>query len=271
MGPCTSTANMHFDTIFGDLNRGPTKWHGWRRITNCIRSKDASKSPPTPILFQLPFQTGKFLGAIPFSTKIAFTRDIIIAGQAIDAGVVASTTWTREKYWKAWLHYANSVEIDPLLQDTIPIIREMVLTAFTARVRQGYYGKGNQQIKVQSVSDAMAAISKTIELAGYRSPVYWADNKCNLQIERAVEGWRQEDPPRHPPTSGPSNSTAPNGGSRVSILHSVCKSNRWSHTHWFLLSPTRRTIHKASSSNTKWQTSQCYANKAIQGQRCRIF
>ena len=34
----------------------------------------------------------------------------------------------------------------------------MVLTAFTARVRQGYYGQGHQ-IKVQSVSNAMAAIS----------------------------------------------------------------------------------------------------------------
>ena len=145
------------------------------------------------------------MGAIPFSTKIAFTRDVILAGEAIDAGVVASTTctWTREQYWKAWLRYANSVEVDPLLQDTIPIIRDMVLTAFAARVtRQGYYGKGNQ-IKVQSVSDAMVAISKTIELAGYRSPVYRADNKYNLQIERAIEGWRREDPPATPQLAVP--------------------------------------------------------------------
>ena len=133
------------------------------------------------------------MGAIPFSTKIAFTRDIILAGDAIDAGVVASTTWTREKYWKAWCSYANSVNINPLLTDTIPIIRDMVLTAFAARVRQGYYGNGNT-IKVQSVTDAMAAISKTIELAGYRSPVYRADNKYNLSIERAVKGWRRDDP-----------------------------------------------------------------------------
>ena len=40
----------------------------------------------------------------------------------------------------------------------------------------------------------MEAISKTIELAGYRSPVYRADNKYNLRIKRAVEGWRREDP-----------------------------------------------------------------------------
>ena len=143
------------------------------------------------------------MGAIPFSTKIAFTRDVmILAGEAIGAKVVASTTWTCGKYWKAWLRYANSVEVDPLLQDTIPIIRDMVLTAFAAQVRQGYYGKGNQ-IKVQSVSDAMAAISKTIELAGYRSPVYRADNKYNLQIERAIEGWRREDPPATPQLAVP--------------------------------------------------------------------
>jgi len=133
------------------------------------------------------------LGAIPFSTKIAFTRDVILAGEAIDTGVVASTSWTREKYWKAWCSYANSVNVDPLLATTEPIIRDMVLTAFAARVRQGYYGRGDKN-KVQSVTDAMAAISKTIELAGYKSPVYRADNKYNLQIERAVEGWRREDP-----------------------------------------------------------------------------
>ena len=132
------------------------------------------------------------MGAIPFSTKVAFTRDIILAGEAIDAGVVASTSWTREKYWKAWCSYANSVEVDPLLATTEPVIRDMVLTAFAARVRQGYYGRGDQ-IKVQSVTDAMAAISKTIELAGYKSPVYRADNKYNLSIERAVKGWWRED------------------------------------------------------------------------------
>ena len=38
-----------------------------------------------------------------------------------------------------------------------------MLTAFAARVRQGYYGKGHQ-IKVQSVSDAMAAIKQTNKL-----------------------------------------------------------------------------------------------------------
>ena len=78
----------------------------------------------------------------------------------------------------------------------------MVLTAFAARVRKGYYGQG-RQVKVQTVSNAMAAISKTIELAGYKSPIYRADNKYNLQIERAIEGWRREDPPAIPQLAVP--------------------------------------------------------------------
>ena len=62
---------------------------------------------------------------------------------AIDAGAMVLTTYTREKYWKAWMHYANAVEVDPLLQHTNPLIRDMVLTAFAARVRQGYYRRGD--------------------------------------------------------------------------------------------------------------------------------
>ena len=139
-----------------------------------------------------------------------------------------------------------------LLTDTVPIIRDMVLTVFAAMVRQGYYGRGDT-IKVQSVTDAMAAVSKTIELAGYRSPVYRADNKYNLLIERAVEGWRRDDPPRHPATSSPSHSAAANGRRSISEWNSTTKtkSNSQSGTHWFLLPAKSRGIHTAPSNNTK--------------------
>ena len=113
-----------------------------------------------------------------------------------------ATSRTREKYWNHWCRYANAIEIDPLLRTTDPLIRDVVLTAFAARVRQGSYGHG-YQIKVQTVTTALAAISKTIELAGYTSPVYRAFNKYNLQIERAVEGWRREDPPAVPQLAVP--------------------------------------------------------------------
>ena len=137
------------------------------------------------------------MGRIPLAAKINFTRDVIAAGEAIDFGVVAATTKTREKYWQKWCTYAKSVKVDPLLQSTHPLIRDMVITAFAARVRTGYYGKG-RQIRVQGVSDALSAISKTIELAGLKSPVYRSHNKYNLPIERCIEGWRRQDPPSVP-------------------------------------------------------------------------
>ena len=137
------------------------------------------------------------MGRIPLTPKINFTRDVIAAGEAIDLGVVAATTQTREKYWQKWCLYAKSVKVDPLLQSTHPLIRDLVLTAFAARVRTGFYGKG-RQIRVQGVTDALSAVSKTIELAGLKSPIYRAYNKYNLPIERCIEGWRRQDPPSVP-------------------------------------------------------------------------
>jgi hypothetical protein len=88
--------------------------------------------------------------------------------------------------------------VDPLLQATDPLIRDIVLTAYAARVRTGYYGNGNQ-IKVQGVTEALAAISKTIEMAGQKKAVYRSSKTHNLQIERCIEeGWRRQDPPAVP-------------------------------------------------------------------------
>ena len=78
----------------------------------------------------------------------------------------------------------------------------MALTAYAARVRRGYFGRGNQ-IRVSGVTAALSAISKTIELAGYPSPVYRGQNRYNLAIERAVEGWRRQDPPAVPQLAVP--------------------------------------------------------------------
>ena len=64
------------------------------------------------------------------------------------------------------------------------------------------YGRGNQ-VRVQTVSDALSAISKTIELAGEQSPLYRADNRYTLTIERLVEGFRREDPRSTPQLAVP--------------------------------------------------------------------
>ena len=126
------------------------------------------------------------MDSIPFATKVDFTRDVIAVGHAINAGVVAKTAQTCEP---AWNHNANTLKVDPLLIRTDPLLHDVVLTALAARVRHGFFGRGNQ-INVQGITDSLSAISKTIQLAGYPSPIYRAPNRYNLSIERAVEGWR---------------------------------------------------------------------------------
>ena len=155
-----------------------------------------------PNLQQRRDEIDKFLAGIPLSTKVDFTCDVISAGDAINLGVVEKTTRAREKYWMHWSCYSKSVGIDPLLEHTDPLIRDVVLTAFAARVRTGYYGRGHE-IRVSGVTEAISAISKTIELAGYNSPVYRSPNVYNLSIQRLVEGYKREDPPSVPQLAVP--------------------------------------------------------------------
>jgi hypothetical protein len=105
------------------------------------------------------------LGGIPLSTKVDFTRDVISAGgRAIDFGVVAQTTRTREKTGTNGVitqqeeskstHYSKLQILSSETSSSQPV--------FAARVRTGYYSNGHQ-IKVQGVTEALAAISKTIK------------------------------------------------------------------------------------------------------------
>jgi len=87
------------------------------------------------------------------------------AWDAIDNGVVAQTTRDRKKYWSHWSRYAAAFRCNEFLTDVSPIERDIIVTAFAARVKSGFYGRGNP-VKVKTVTDALSAISKTIELAG---------------------------------------------------------------------------------------------------------
>lgn len=68
---------------------------------------------------------------------------------------------------------------------------------FAAWVRTGAYGLGHK-VKVQSVTDALAAVSKTIQLANKRSPIYKDETTYIVPLQRCVEGFRREDPPAIP-------------------------------------------------------------------------
>ena len=65
------------------------------------------------------------------------------------------------------------------------------------RVRIGVYGRGHP-IKVGGVTDALAAISKTIELDGQPRPLYRSDKQYQLFLERDIKGFRTKKPPTVP-------------------------------------------------------------------------
>jgi hypothetical protein len=73
---------------------------------------------------------------------------------------------------------------------------------FAERVRKGNYGRG-KAVGVQQVTVALRAIGKTCELAGKPNPVYRAEQKYLLPIERQVECYRREDPPPVPELAVP--------------------------------------------------------------------
>ena len=136
--------------------------------------------------------------------KPDFLRDTLSAWRAAANGVTTKTSRERTRYWRHWCAYAKSTNIDPYLNPNSvpPLERDIIAGAFAARVRTGEYGRGNQ-IKVGGVSDALAAVSKTIELAGQPSQLYRADNKYQLHLERVIEGFRREDPPSVPQLAVP--------------------------------------------------------------------
>ena len=93
-------------------------------------------------------------------------------GEAAANGITAKTNTTRKKYWRHWERYATSENIDPFIDPSVPPLeRDIFIGAFAARVRTGKYGNGDQ-IKVSGALDALAAISRTIDLAGKPSQLY---------------------------------------------------------------------------------------------------
>ena len=118
-----------------------------------------------------------------------FLRDCLSTWEADVNGVTAKTNSDKQKYWLHWEQYASKTKIDPFLNKSIPPLeRDIVAGEFAARVRTGRYGRGNQ-IKVSGVSDALAAFSNTIDLAGQSSQLYRYENKYQLHLEHVVEGF----------------------------------------------------------------------------------
>ena len=114
------------------------------------------------------------------------------AWEAILTGVVNSNTNKRRKYWKCWIQYISYLNFDPSLQNETDDAL-VALVTFVARVVTRAYGRGNR-IGVQSVSNALDTISKTIEIEGYKSQVYRDHEICIFSIERIIESFHRQDP-----------------------------------------------------------------------------
>jgi hypothetical protein len=74
------------------------------------------------------------------SEQFNATSDVLSTWRAIDKGVTVATAKNREKYWDAWRKYAIMWKIDPFLQSVTELEAKIVISAFAARVRKGYYG-----------------------------------------------------------------------------------------------------------------------------------
>jgi len=142
------------------------------------------------------------LERVPSAKKSECACNILLAWRAVANGTTDKTQKAREKYWGHWTEYCRTFGIDPFLRRAERLEAIVIAAGFAAKVRTGAYGKRNQ-IKVQGVAQALAAISKTIELAGEQSPIYTAPDTYILPIQRLIEGFRREDPPPVPQLAVP--------------------------------------------------------------------
>jgi hypothetical protein len=122
--------------------------------------------------------------------------------RALENGTTPSTEKGRQKYWKHWTQYVQHWNRSPFLDNATQLESNIIIQAYAARVRTGFYGEGHT-VKVQTVSKALAAISKTLELAGQPSPVYREDQKYQVSIEKMIEGMRRADPLPRPQLAVP--------------------------------------------------------------------
>ena len=114
--------------------------------------------------------------------------------EAAANGVTPKTNTERQKYWNHWKNYTTATGINPFLDKSVPTDKcDIIAGTFAAHVRTGSYGRWNK-IKSSGVTDDIAAISKTIDLAVKPSHLYLEDQKYQLFIERVVEGFRRVDP-----------------------------------------------------------------------------
>jgi hypothetical protein len=108
---------------------------------------------------------------------------------------VAANHKERERYWQHWSDFiAPFRHVDPKLTNIPTAQRIELITAFAEHVRHGSCGR-RQQVRAGTVQVAVCAIGKTFEMDGRPNPLYRAEGRYWLPLERQIEGYRRQDPP----------------------------------------------------------------------------
>ena len=158
--------------------------------------------------------------------------------------VVASTYQDRQNYLNACSMYAQNFGFNPFLFNAPPIQRDIVVTAFGARVRTDYYGQKNEVI-VFTVSDALLSIGQTIKMAKQPIPIHQDDKNYYIFIKICAEGFLKADAPSVPQLSVP-----------VIVVEYAWKRVKWpnqnskctTYNHWILvLSSLCWWVHETTS------------------------
>ncbi len=85
--------------------------------------------------------------------------------------------------------------VDPYIQDAPFQKRIRLLSGFAARVRTGFYGKGNH-VENCTDSSALTAVGQTIALACDANPIKAVGSECLLpRLQVMLDGYRKVDPP----------------------------------------------------------------------------
>ena len=140
-------------------------------------------------------------------------RDFLLVWRSIANGVTHQTSQTRKKCWGRWCSCTAACKSNPFLHGESTLIQTILLTGFAARVRTGAHGY-KHEVTVQTVSQALAAITASIELGGERSPCLQSEGECIAPLRQEMEGFRREDPPAIPQLAVP-----------VTLIHHIQKSD----------------------------------------------
>jgi hypothetical protein len=133
--------------------------------------------------------------SLPTNLRDSYARDFHLADDAFYAGRLEATSRGWQKYWNHWQQYTAPVGVDPYLQDASFQKQIRLLSGFGARVRTGFYGKGNQ-VKNCTVSSALTAVGQTIALACDANPIKVVGSERLLpRLQVMLDGYRKVDPP----------------------------------------------------------------------------